>query len=407
MGMRAVTETGTRAGEAEILERCLEHLNLLDGLDVQFLPAAVTGSNQGGDGRLRLSGPWGQATYAVHVKRRINQDTLRTLLYQLKTAPHVSGARRLLMTHYISPDQGRQLRGEAIDYVDTAGNMSLLHPPLYVWISGRSQPASPPRASRLFQATGLRLIATLLQQTEALCWTYRDLSERSGVSLGAIGYILEELQEKGYARVRATGQLELVNRTELFQRWEQGYAEQLRPRLFLETCRPAIPAAEKALFTSPELSSTGIDGPESTPRASLEPELELLCRRIVDSGLQDRLRVGGELGAALLTGHLRPARATLHLAEADHRQTLVALKLIPDSQGSIDLIRFVGGEPDGSAGEVDGIRLASPLLIHAELVRSVESARLRETAQIITERYLLQLLTGTPTDHGSPTQQGL
>lgn len=375
-------------GEVALVEQCLGQLTHLDGINAQCFRQALSSADTGGDGQVRLSGPWGQVDYVLEVKRSLRPDTLRFLAHQFKTVHRAHGVRLLLMAHYISPEIGCQLRSQGIDYIDTAGNMSLVNPPLYVRVEGRRSTTNPPRISRLFRATGLCLIATLLHMPEALRWTYRELSERAGVSLGAIGYLLEELQEKGYARLRGSGQLELVEPGALLHRWEEGYAEQLRPRLFIETCRVVAPARQNRQPTALGSGVTRFNGLDAESQTLLGPEFELLCKRIVESGLQEKLRVGGELGAALLTGHFRPARATLHLAEPDHRQTMTALRLIPDPMGSIDLIRFIGGESLWHSAEVGGARLASPQLIHAELVRSTESDRLGEIAQLIAERYL-------------------
>lgn len=379
---------GDPVGEVALIEQCLGQLTHLDGFRAQLIPEASSSALPELDGHVRLSGPWGQVDYALEVKRSIRPDTLRFLTHHNKSVDRAHGVRLLLMAHYISPELGSQLRSQSIDYVDTAGNMSLVNPPLFVWVEGRRSTVSPPRTSRLFQSTGLRLIATLLHLPDALQWTYRELSERSGVSLGAIGYLLEELQEKGYARLRGSGQLQLVEPGALLHRWEEGYTEQLRPRLFIKTCRPVAPARQNRQLEASGSGVTRFDGLETEFQTLVGPELELLCRRIVESGLRDKIRVGGELGAALLTGHLRPARATLHLAETDHRQSMTALRLIPDPTGSIDLIRFMGGEPSWPSAEAGGVRLASPQLIHAELMRSTESDRLREIAQLVAERYL-------------------
>jgi len=264
----------------------------------------------------------------------------------------------MLFATHVNPAIAERLQAEGIQYVDAAGNASIRHEGLFVWVSGRRAEEHAERPVRAFQATGLRLATLLLHRPESVALTYRALATGAGVSLGAVGPLLEDLRRAGFIRSRG-GKRTLVNRRALLERWELGYLETLRPRTLRRTCRPAQGQS-----------------------------LEDLVARIEQPGLRGRVQVGGELAAARLTGHLRPQRATLHLVGMKAEDAMVRLRLLPDPAGTVDLVDAVLSE-----GEGDSL-VASAVLVHAELLRGAPDERLRETARALFDAHLRDRLEG-------------
>ena len=339
--------------ETELGKACLRALEPVEGLQATFKrapPRAVF------DWFLDLRGEWGKARYAALVTPRVTAENVGMVVQALAKVAQLADQPPALLTWYINPSIASLLRAERIDFLDAAGNASLRRGALYVWVTGERPEEPPQRANRAFQATGLRLIALLLEKPEAVAWTYRALAEASGISLGAVGPVLEDLRSGAYLRMRKGARM-LVKRRALFERWELGYVETLRPRLLRRTCRLA--------------EGRSLDDLEG---------------RIESEGLGDAILLGGEMGAARLTRHLRPARATLHLLRGAVDATMVRLRLLPDPAGAIDILDAITPNDEAHEG------LASPLLIHAELLRGTPDSRLRETAELVYERHLRERL---------------
>lgn len=360
--MRAAARTaGTvpETTEEELVRGCLRVIEALEPERVAFRPAVPRGA----DGVLELRGPWGEARYFAEAARRVTTENLGLLVQRLQAKARAADLPPLLMAGYVNPGLAARLREARVDFVDAAGNASLRHGALYVWITGRRPEARPERATRAFQATGLRLVALLLHHPEAAAWTYRALADAAGVSLGVVGDVLADLKAAGHLRAARDGTRALVRRRALLERWELGYVETLRPRLWRRTCRLAAGRA--------------LDGLPDAIRAQ---------------GLGDDVLIGGELGASLMTAHLRPTRATLHLTRGRAEPVMARLRLLPDAAGDVELLDVVPRRHDWQGARPEDAGLASPLLIHAELLRGQPDGRLRETAREVFEHHLAPLL---------------
>jgi len=212
--------------------------------------------------------------------------------------------------------------------------------------------ASQDRPGRAFNASGLKLIFLLLVEKEAIDATYRDLACRSGVSRGAVGYVIQNLETLGFAG-RSGRKRWLRNEHELIDRWVAGYAETLRPELSRGRFR----------FVSNKKPSDWKDivsGP---------------------SGMQ----WGGEVGADFLTGHLRPEKLTLY-TRASTSAVCKKLRAVPDEEGSIELLdTFWPSEELEATSEL--ATHVPPLLIYADLIAEADPRGL-EVAQSIRSQYL-------------------
>ena len=115
----------------------------------------------------------------------------------------------LLITGYVSPQQGEMLRSKEIQYADAAGNMFIRHPGVAILISNCAKPQRIEQqkcVGRAFSPAGLKLLFLLLTEPDALNWGYRNLAQYSGVSLGSVGYIMADLQNSGHL-INADGKL--------------------------------------------------------------------------------------------------------------------------------------------------------------------------------------------------------
>ena len=231
-----------------------------------------------------------------------------------------------------------RLRLEGIEFIDAAGNAHINQPPVVVFVKGQRPADDPPaaEAGRAFQATGLQALFAVLADPKLIEQPYRAIAAAAGVAHGTVGWVMAELKHLGYV-ADVGGRRRLINAERLLDQWTQAYARTLRPKLLLGRYRGDIAAL------------------------TARPPADLL--------------VGGELAAARLTRHLRPATATFYVP-AIEPTTLLALRLKADAQGNVDFRRhfwnFAGDQP----------RLTPTILVYADLL-AIGDARCLETAQML------------------------
>ena len=345
---------------------CCKSLQHVDGYEVNIneVPeeSPPSGSPSQPDGWLTISGSHDVARYVCQVKRRIDLQLLPMIIGRLREIAKENHAKPLLVTEYVNEPLAGRLKEQGIAYLDAAGNALLAEPGLYVWLRGFKPTEKRERITRAFQTTGLQLIALLLDQPDAVNWPYRKLAGAAGLSLGSTSCVMSDLRALGFIRLTGPDRNALFDRANLLEKWEFGYAGRLRPHLKPQSFKQP---AGRALGELPQR---------------------------IEAALREEVWVGGELAAALLTGRLRPQRATFHVHP--HRPLLHIIKelsLIPDRSGNIVLIEQFG-DADAWLHQKQGpILLAPTLLIHAELIHGEIDDRVHETAQIVLKEFMKQV----------------
>jgi hypothetical protein len=329
------------------------------GLKVTVQPAgrgAKAGARRHVDAWLRLGDAGVAEDWAGELKIRIDPRTLGPVIHQMKALQH-DVRRAILLTEYVAPGAAEELRKHGIAFVDAAGNAFLQDKGLFVWVTGKKQDGASGGQRRGLHAAGLKLLFILLRG-ECKDATYRGLAEEAGIALGGVGWILRELRQRGWVRRTGPTGLVLQDAPAMLERWDEGYADTLRPKLFIRTCR-------------------------MNPGAKLQ-DLE---RQLVKTRLARQVRIGGELGAALLTKHLKPVTATLHIGQVEADEVMRRMDLLPDRAGDVHLLKGFG--TDGALAEQapKRVRLVDPLLIRAELLVRPDD-RLIEVAETLRTNHI-------------------
>ncbi|MFD5249534.1 type IV toxin-antitoxin system AbiEi family antitoxin [Amycolatopsis sp. NPDC058340] len=215
-------------------------------------------------------------TYGVELKRRMTAELATAVHFRQSPPP-------LLFTTYLSEPVAERLRARGIDYVDAAGNAHLSWDDVLIDVRGRRKPAVPAgrissRGAGAFGRAGLQVLFVLLSWPEAAAFPYRRLAEMSGVSLGTVKTVIDELTRAGYLYERGN-ERRLARGAELLDRWSEAYSITLDTSLAL--------------------------GEFATADLSWWPDAEA---DLLSAGVQ----VGGEAGASLIDPHLRPASLTLY-----------------------------------------------------------------------------------------------
>ena len=261
----------------------------------------------------------------------------------------------LLAAPHVDAQTAERARELGMGFVDQAGNAHLRGPGLFVFVAGRRAPRMPRpnRAPRAFTPAGLKVVFAALLRPRLLEAPLRDIAAATGVALGTVAAVLDDLISRGYVAAEGAGERRLLAPERLAEEWTLLYPVRLRPKLVVG--RYAAP------------------GPTWWERARIPPQ---------------RAVWGGEVAADRLTGRLKPARQTLYVWGAPD-QIILANRLRPDDRGDVEILEaFWEPAEDGEAAPAD---VAPPLLVYADLMATGDPRNV-EVARLVREGHLRDLL---------------
>ncbi len=296
--------------------------------------------------------------YLAELRPRFTFEDTMTTVKQLHLNDTTDpGKRVLILAPWIARPQREELRKDNADYVDLAGNVHLKGPGFLIHVDGKPPvPRQLVRREKPFNKAGLKVVYVLLVNREAATLPYRDLSKAAGVALRTANYVVEGLRKEGFI-AGMEKRRKVIRRGDLLARWTEGYRTELRPWLLRKTYRTQLEQRERLLHD--------------------------LGRNFEHRHLPWAV-TGGE-AAYRLTHHYR-GEALVVFAKKEGLDLQNDLKCIPDRNGDLQMLEYFGTEIEHRGGQ-DGIPLAHPLLVYAELIAE-GTERARETAEILWRDFL-------------------
>lgn len=325
----------TEPDEPILLREALDAVRPM-GLRLRPVSRPRRAADRGGGTELELRVGKDRVRFVAEVTRGLRPVTLGPVVHRIRALR----GNPLLVADHVTPPLADALRAHGVEFIDAAGNAFLNRPPLFVFIKGqrpRERHVGHERG-RTFQPAGLKVVFALLARPELVGQPYRAIAAAAGVAHGAVGWVMAELPKLGFTAT-VNGRRRLIDGERLLGQWSEAYARTLRPRLLLGRFRGDVAALPGSVAGGPEFL------------------------------------VGGELAAARLTGQLRPATATIYVAELEP-PLVVGLKLRADPIGNVEVRRrfwtFRGDKPG----------LVPELLVYADLLATGE-ARCLEIAGLL------------------------
>ncbi|MBI5316381.1 MAG: hypothetical protein HZB34_10455 [Nitrospirae bacterium] len=353
----------TISQESQIIASALERLKAVHPLRVMNLRQEINARDRGWDGEVTIKTKGGAYRYLFEVKAHLRPQAIHHLLIRANADRKRwdKTTELLLLADYVNPLLAGQLKNAGINFIDTAGNLFLKRAPeLYLYVEGKKPPASQKdKPTRLFQPSGLALLFGLLIEPESINLPYRNLASVNGVALGTVGWVKRDLKEQGYLEPIGTDRFRLIRRKELFERWVQGYASRLRPKLFVGEYR--------------DLTN------------NLDAVVKTFRRYAVEQGMS--WCVTGGVGADAIMHHYQGNMITFFVEFWRQDEALKGLKWLPASGGLITILKSFSPRVLQMSGSQQHARAAHPLLIYAELLHQGTDRDL-ETARLIYKNYL-------------------
>ncbi len=309
--------------EQEIIENALTRLRALSGTKLAFKKA---GPGEGIDGHLLFGNN--------HLKLPAQiKNEVRIIPLNLPPAFQKEGA--VVIAGYITPGVKDQMRQQAVNYLDAAGNCFIRFKDLFLFIENQKiTPLREKPDGKLWTAGGLKYIWAILRDPDLINESYRVQAERAGAALGAIGGFLAGLQKEAY--IAATGRGRLLEKTkELEEKWTTLYPRILKPKLLMGSFR--------------------------------------FAHQTIPKNLPKEMLWGGEPAAQIYTGYLKAEIYTIY-TWLDKERSMKKLQLLPDPAGKVLLYEGFWRR------EFNGDQVVPEAMLYADLVgtgdsRNMEAAR--------------------------------
>lgn len=252
----------------------------------------------------------------------------------------------LLIAPYITRETAEHCRSIQLPFVDTAGNAFLCARGLYVYVVGQRRPAAL-RQDRFqsMNAAGLRITFVFLSHPDLLNATHREIARAATTSLGAVGPVMRDLEQRGFVRVEPHRRT-LVDPDRLLDEWVTHFPISLRPKL-----------ASRRF----EADATVLHGTDLS---------------------KHRAWWGGEAAAERLTQYLRPVTFTIYTERSINR-LVATCRLSASPIGNIEVLdSFWGFDPDPAHLDV-----VHPILAYADLLATHDGRNI-EAAKLIYQQYI-------------------
>jgi len=334
--------------EKEILQQAIHQFTEMTGAVLQEMP--VKKLKDRADAIVELRFGKQKTQFLVEIKNEIRHINLPRIL-------DLVGRNReewLLVCQYIPKPLKEDLKNQAINYLEAAGNCFIHKDGLFFYINDRTiTPHRKPKEGKLWKQAGLKFLFVILQKPELLNEPYRNIAKAAKIALGNIGSFIEELKEEGFLKqgTRNGDKIWFIeNKEQLQKKWIELFNAVLRPKL------------RQGRFRFLDKNATGN------------------WKKMAANNIY----WGGEPAGALLTNFLNPEIFTIY-TQKPKTEIMKQLRLVPDKNGNVELMEVFWETALFNFLNVNH-KTVPPFLAYAELITSLDS-RNRETAERIKQKY--------------------
>ena len=172
--------------------------------------------------------------FACEVKTQVSKANYNLVLQQMRRLKEDVKMPILLASRYFAPDVFDRFSAEGISVADSCGNCRIVAAPLFININGqKSMPIKQPKG-KAFNETGLKAVFYFLLDDGNINQPYRQISDNTGLSLGTITNVIEELLYEKFVIKTSRGRI-LKNKQLLLDTWQVHFNQTLKPKLLLKT----------------------------------------------------------------------------------------------------------------------------------------------------------------------------
>lgn len=256
----------------------------------------------------------------------------------------------LLITKYVNPELMKTIEENNINFIDTAGNVYIKIPPLFIKMKG-NKPDDTKKAGdagRQMYTAELQTIFTLLCNPDLERNPMREIAELAGITHGTVHLVLRDLQNQGYIQIQ-NGVGKLINKENLLEKWVTLYPKNLKPKFLIG-------------------------------------RYEMLDEILKDADfMKYDAQWGGEEAAARMTNYLRPFTYMIYLG-GRKGEFILRNRLRKNPQGNLILM-----EKFWKFKDFNNLNVTHPILVYADLLATGDPRNI-EVAKIIYEKEIVRYL---------------
>ena len=175
--------------------------------------------------------------FLCEIKGNITATNINTIVNQLQKYIATENRPVLLVAKYINPNMFDKLVGLGLNILDCAGNCHIRYmngnvPVFHLTNKGEKNVFANEKAYPVFQDAGIKVIFYLLQDKNNVNNAYREIQENTGVALGTVKNVIDELVARNFILPTNKGRI-LKNRKALLDLWVENYNQVLKPKLLI------------------------------------------------------------------------------------------------------------------------------------------------------------------------------
>lgn len=175
--------------------------------------------------------------FLCKIKGNITATNINTIVNHLQKYMAIENRPVLLVAKYINPNMFDKLVGLGLNILDCVGNCHIRYmngniPVFHLINKGEKNVFANEKAYPVFQDAGIKVIFYLLQDKNNINKAYREIQENTGVALGTVKNVIDELVTRNFILVTDKGRI-LKNRKALLDLWVENYNQVLKPKLLI------------------------------------------------------------------------------------------------------------------------------------------------------------------------------
>lgn len=337
----------TRKQNQEILRKALEAFEKITGLATELYPVLEPAvlKTETPDAAIDIKLNDVVLHFEVEIKANLTHAMIGMIKQQLKAKKR----KNIIITKYVTPQIADKLKDINIPFIDTAGNIYISEPNLFLFVKGnRTEMPNEKLQTRAFQPAGLQVIYTLLCNPKLANANYRKIAKVADVALGTVGWVMQDLKRMGLIIDMGRHGRRLIKKEKLLTKWVTTYPEQLRPKKLIGKYDVIDPLFWKY------------------------------------KDLPLKANWGGEVAAAKLNKYLKPEIVTIYTNEEETlNKYIIENRIKKDPEGKIEILKTFWEREQKKPYQ----NLVHPILIYADL-QATGDARNIETAEMIYEQEL-------------------
>lgn len=171
--------------------------------------------------------------FVCEVKTQVTKANYNIVIQQLRSLKEQTNMPLVLAVYHLSPELFDSFSDEGISVVESNGNCNIAASALFIRISGQRPALAKENKGTAFNEAGLKVIFYFLLDKKNVNKPYRTIHEETGLSLGTIKNVIEELRRSQFVMNTPKGRF-LNNWKELLDVWQTHYNQSLKPKLLIK-----------------------------------------------------------------------------------------------------------------------------------------------------------------------------